>query len=133
MSNLVLRLAPNERVLINGAVIENSDRRTKITITTPDVQVLRLRDAMHPDEAKTPVTRTYYLAQMIQTGDMGAAEGRQKLLAAIEQLSQVFEDHDSRRLLREATECVIEGKTYSVMRRMRDLMPREARLLAISQ
>lgn len=133
MTNLVLRLAPNERVVINGAVIENSDRRTKITITTPDVQVLRLRDAMHPDDANTPVKRTYYLAQMIQTGDMDAAEGRKKVLLAIEQLSQVFEDHDSRRILNEASQCAIENKSYSVMRRMKDLMPREARLLALSQ
>lgn len=34
MSGLVLKLAPNERVLINGAVIENGDRRSKISIKT---------------------------------------------------------------------------------------------------
>ena len=36
MSGLVLKLAPNERVLINGAVIENGDRRSKIAIKTPN-------------------------------------------------------------------------------------------------
>ena len=29
MTGLVLKLAPHERVLINGAVIENGDRRTR--------------------------------------------------------------------------------------------------------
>lgn len=133
MSYLVLRLAPNERVLINGAVIENSDRRTKLVIRSPDVQILRLRDAMHPDNACTPVSRACYLAQMVLTGDIEPTEGRQKLLLAIEQLSQVFEDGDSRRLLNEATQGVVDGKIYVAMRRLRDLLSREARLFAVSR
>ena len=33
MSGLVLKLAPRERVLINGAVIENGDKRARLAIT----------------------------------------------------------------------------------------------------
>jgi len=133
MSFLNLRLAPNERVLINGAVIENGDRATKIAIRTPNVKVLRLRDAIHPDNAKTPVSIACYTAQMILTGDIEPDEGRRQLLVAIEQLSQVFTDHDSRQLLAEATEKVAEDKIYVVMRRLRDLLPRETRLFAFTQ
>lgn len=133
MSCLILKLAPNERVLINGAIIENGGRSTKFAIRTPDVKVLRLRDAMHPEDAKTPVSRACYMAQMILTGDMEPGEGRRQLLLAIEQLSQIFKDPDSRRLLKEATEGVAEDSIYVVMRRLRDLLPREARLFAFSQ
>lgn len=133
MSFLNLRLAANERVLINGVVIENGDRPTKIAIRTPNVKVLRLRDAMHPDDAKTPVSIACYTAQMILTGDIEPREGRRQLLVTIEQLSQVFTDQDSRQLLAEATEKVAEDKIYVVMRRLRDLLPREARLLAFTQ
>jgi flagellar protein FlbT len=132
MSGLVLRLAPNERVLINGAVLENGDRATKIAIKTPDVNVLRLRDAIHPDSARTPVSRACYMAQMILTGDADPVEGRRQLLLAIEQLSQVFEDRDSRLLLADTTASILEGKMYPAMRKLRDLLPREARLFAIS-
>ena len=52
MSGLVLKLAPKERVLINGAVIENGDRRTRVSILTPNANILRLKDALHPDDAK---------------------------------------------------------------------------------
>ena len=45
MSGLVLKLAPKERVLINGAVIENGDRRTRVAILTPNANILRLKDA----------------------------------------------------------------------------------------
>ncbi len=35
MSGLVLKLGPRERVMINGVVMENGDRRTKIHVMTP--------------------------------------------------------------------------------------------------
>nr|WP_111300102.1 flagellar biosynthesis repressor FlbT [Paracoccus saliphilus] len=130
MSGLVLKLAPNERVLINGAVIENGDRRTKIAIKTPNVNVLRLRDAIHPDSARTPVSRACYIAQLMLSGDADPVEGRRQLLLAIEQLSQVFEDRDSRILLAEATEAAVGDNAYQAMRKLRDLLPREARLFA---
>ncbi len=49
MSGLVLKLAPHERVLINGAVIENGDKRSRLAIMTPNANILRLRDAIHPE------------------------------------------------------------------------------------
>lgn len=133
MSGLVLKLAPNERVLINGAVIENGDRRARIAIKTPNVNVLRLRDAIHPDSARTPVSRALYIAQMILSGDADPVEGRRQLLLGIEQLSQVFEDRDSRLLLADATAAAVEGNAYQALRKLRDLLPREARLFAASR
>ena len=52
MSGLILKLNPKERVLINGAVIENGDRRSKFRIMTPKANVLRLRDAINPEKSK---------------------------------------------------------------------------------
>lgn len=130
MSGLVLKLSPKERVLINGAVIENGDRRTRLSIKTPNANVLRLKDAIHPDAATTPVARACYIAQLILSGDAPADEGRQQLLRSIEALSQVFQDHDSRRILSQATHAALEGAAYPALRQLRDLLPREARLLA---
>lgn len=130
MSGLVLKLAPNERILINGAVIENGDRRARISVKTPHANILRLRDAIHPDDANTAVARICYEAQLILSGDRAADEGRKILLRGIEQLTQVFDDRDSRHLLGDATEGVIESNFYRTLRALRDLLPREARLLA---
>ena len=132
MSGLVLKLAPNERVLINGAVIENGDRRARIAIKTPNANVLRLRDAIHPDSARTPVSRALYIAQLILSGDTDPSTGMSQLAVAIEQLSQVFEDRDSRILLADATAAALEPNPYQAMRKLRDLLPREARLFAAS-
>lgn len=130
MSGLTLKLSPNERILINGAVIENGARRTSFTIKTPNTHILRLRDAIHPDDARTPVSRACYIAQLLIAGTANPAEGRKQLLVAIEQLSQVFEDRDSRVLLAAASGHAIKNNAYLAMRKLKELLPREARLLA---
>jgi flagellar biosynthesis repressor protein FlbT len=129
MSGLVLKLGPRERVMINGVVMENGDRRTRINILTPEANVLRLRDAIHPDEANTPVRRVAYIAQLVLAGEASPEEGGRQLLRGLEQLSQVFSDPDSRAQLDAATEAVLAGRFYPALRALRALMPREARLL----
>jgi flagellar protein FlbT len=130
MTGLVLKLAPHERVLINGAVIENGDRRTRFAIVTPRAHILRLKDAIHPGEVTTPVRRVCYIAQLVLSGDADPAEARHQLLRGIEQLSQVLTDHDSRAHLDQATAAVLAEQTYEALKALRALLPREARLLA---
>lgn len=133
MSGLVLKLAPKERVLINGAVIENGDRRTRMSIMTPNANILRLKDALHPNEAKTPVKRVCYATQLVLSGDVDTKQATTELLTGIEQLSQVFRDSDSRTILKDATEAVAEGRFYQALKVLRLLIPREERLLSVSR
>ena len=130
MTGLVLKLGPHERVLINGAVIENGEKRTRLSVVTPGANILRLRDAIRPGEADTPVRRLCYMAQLVLSGDAEAADLRLTLLRGIEQLSQVLVDHDSRALLAQASRAVLEGQHYAALRSLRGLLPREERLLA---
>ncbi len=130
MSGLVLKLGPKERVLVNGAVIENGDRRTRLAIMTPGANILRLRDAIHPEEANTPVRRVCYIAQLVLSGDADISEAKTQLLRGIEQLSQVFTDADSRALLSRATQHLVEDQVYQVLKSLRGLLAREERLLA---
>ena len=133
MTGLVLKLAPKERVLINGAVIENGDRRSRLAIMTPNAHILRLRDAIHPEEVPTPVRRVCYVVQLVLSGDAVPAEARTQLLRGIEQLSQVLTDADSRALLAAATAAVLEDQHYQALKVLRSLLPREERLFAASR
>ncbi len=131
MSGLVLKLSPKERVLINGAVIENGDRRSRLAIMTPDANILRLRDAIHPEDAKTPVRRVCFAVQLVLSGDSKPADVKHGLLRQIEELSQVFTDSDSRLVLAEASQGVIDGQHYRTLKSLRVLLPREDRLMAL--
>jgi flagellar protein FlbT len=130
MTGLVLKLAPRERVLINGAVIENGDKRSRLAIMTPNAQILRLRDAIHPEEVNTPVRRVCYIAQLVLSGDADPKEARHQIMRGIEQLSQALTDSDSRAQLNAATQAVVENQFYRALKSLRTLLPREARLLA---
>lgn len=131
MSGLVLKLSPKERVLINGAVIENGDRRSRLSIMTPGAHILRLRDAIHPEEANTPVRRACFAVQLVLSGDAAPEKARPGLMRQIEELSQVFQDADSRRILTEASRALIDDQHYRVLKSLRDMIPREDRLLAV--
>jgi flagellar protein FlbT len=113
-------------------VIENGDRRARLSIRTPNASILRLRDAIHPEEAKTPVSRVCYAAQLILTGDCDPEDARLPLLRSIEELSQVFTDSDSRAVLAEATDALLAAHPYRCLKALRMLLPREARVLAAS-
>jgi flagellar biosynthesis repressor protein FlbT len=129
MSGLVLKLGPHERIMINGVVLENGDRRARLNVMTPDAKVLRLRDAIHPGEVNTPVRRVCYIAQLVLAGEADPEEAAQQLERGLSQLGQVFTDEESRQHLAAASEALAERRFYQTMRALRGLLPREGRLL----
>lgn len=130
MSGLVIKLGPKERVLLNGAVIENGDRRIRFAVVTPDAKILRLRDALHPDQATTPVSRVCYDAQLMLTGDADPSRSKMHILHRIEELSQIFTDTDSRKQISVATDALIKEQHYQCLKALRSLLSREQRLFA---
>jgi len=133
VSGLVLKLAPKERVLINGAVIENGDRRSRLAVMTPNANILRLRDAIRPDAANTPVRRVCYIIQLVLSGDADPREATHQILRGLEQLSQVFLDPDSRAILAETTSAMTAAQFYPALKALRLLLPREDRLFAAAR
>ena len=113
--------------------LENGDRRGRLSIVSPNVSILRLRDALHPDDANTPVRRIVYAAQLVLSGDTTVTEAKSQILKGIEQLSQVFTDPDSRRQLQLASDSAIEENFYKAMKSLRALIPREDRIIAAMQ
>lgn len=115
--------------MVNGVVLENGERRTRLNIVTPNANVLRLRDAIHPNEANTPVKRVAYIAQLVLAGEADQTLAKRQLLTGIEQLSHVFTDPESRLSLDCATDCVVADNYYPALKALRSIIGREARLL----
>ena len=132
MPGLILKLSPQERFVVNGVVIENGDRRARLGILTPDSNVLRLRDAIHPDEANTPVSRVCYILQLILAGEADVETAKAQVLAGIEQLNSVFVDAPSSTSLAQASSDVAQGRFYPALRALRSILPAEEHLMALS-
>ena len=132
MPGLILKLSPQERFVVNGVVIENGDRRARLGILTPDSNVLRLRDAIHPDDANTPVSRVCYILQLILAGETEVETAKAQALAGIEQLSSVFVDPPSSASLKQASMDVAKDRFYPALRALRSILPAEGHLMALS-
>lgn len=132
MPGLILKLSPHERFVANGVVIENGDRRARLNILTPDSNVLRLRDAIHPEEAKTPVSRVCYIVQLALAGEVEEQAAQQQAISGIDQLRLVFKDDDSVARLQRAHEDVSLGRFYPALRSLRGLLPAEGHLMALA-
>jgi flagellar biosynthesis repressor protein FlbT len=61
---LKLSLKPGEKFVLNGAVVQNGDRRAALILQNK-ASVLREKDIMQPDEAVTPARRIYFPVMMM--------------------------------------------------------------------
>ena len=129
---LVLRLRPKEKFLINGVVMENGDKRASLCVKSQNANILRFRDAMHPDDANTPAKRLYYIAQLVVAGEADPEEGKEQLLHGLNDLQNAFGDCPCISEFEAAHEHIHAGRFYHVMRTMNRIIPHEALLLTVS-
>ncbi len=61
---LKLSLKPGEKLVINGAVVENGDRRATLVLQNK-ASVLREKDIMQEHEADSPARRIYWPVMMM--------------------------------------------------------------------
>jgi len=61
---LKLSLKPGEKFVLNGAVVQNGDRRG-VLILQNKASVLREKDIMQPDEVDSPARRIYFPVMMM--------------------------------------------------------------------
>jgi len=130
MSGLVLKLSPKERLLINGAVLENGPRRSRLSVVTPNANILRLKDALHPEDTKTPVRRVCYIAQLVLSGDITRQQALPQLTLGISQLKQVLPSGRCFEALNTAHEAAQSGQFYQCLKALRQLISVEDTLLA---
>lgn len=70
---LKLSLKPGERFVLNGAVVQNGDRRASLVLQNK-ASVLREKDIMQQEEASTPARRVYFPLMMMYLDEEGAAQ-----------------------------------------------------------
>ncbi|MCA8901809.1 MAG: flagellar biosynthesis repressor FlbT [Hyphomonas sp.] len=128
MSGLVLKIAPGERFIVNGAVLENGDRPARIRITDSNARVLRCRDALHPTDVNTPVKRVYYAIQLLITGDLKDTDTVPAIDAECVKLLDVFKVFDAE-LIPSLRSMLSRGNYYSALCHLRQILELEEELM----
>ena len=129
MPGLILKLRAHEQILVNGVVMQNGDRNARLIIKTPDAKILRLRDAIHPEDATTPVKRVCYIAQLAVAGETDLGDARVQLKTGIAQLTDALGGISGAEHLADAAEALQSDNFYAVLRSLRKLLPVEDSLL----
>ena len=68
---LKLSLKPGEKFVLNGAVLQNGDRRASLVLQNK-ASILREKDIMQVDEANSPARRIYFPIMMMYLDEVGA-------------------------------------------------------------
>jgi len=118
VTGLVLKLKPNEKFLINGVILQNGDRPSRLRVRTAGASVLRLRDALHPEETVTPLRKLYYVAQLAVAGAANEASAKAEILAGLDAVGACA-SADLALCINEAKAAVQGGKLFAVMRALR--------------
>jgi flagellar protein FlbT len=125
----MLKMPAGDRIVLNGAVIENAGRGARLRILTPETQLLRLRDAIDPAAPATPVGRIAYAIQMMLIGEADPAAAMPEARGALVALRLAFRDPEDRAVVDAVIDHLSDGRLYQALRNAIRLRQKEAQLL----
>jgi flagellar protein FlbT len=131
MPGLVLKMPPRDRIVVNGAVIENAGRSARLRLLSPETNLLRLRNAIDPEAATTPIGRMAHAVQLAVAGEANLDEVRSQVLPAIDAVAQAFPDAEGLALLEAAGSYLRAGDAYRALRSLQGVRRREEAFLAV--
>lgn len=118
MPGLLLKLRPHEQLMINGVIIENGDRRAFLRVKTDGANILRMRHALSPETATTPLKRAYFTAQKAVGGQLADHEAHGAISLALADCAEDITPEARDDLDR----SLAEKDYYAAMRRIGDLI-----------
>jgi flagellar protein FlbT len=125
---LKLSLKPGERFVINGAVLQNGDRRAVLLLQNK-ASILREKDIIQPEEATTPARRIYFPIMMMY---LDPGEARKFLDEFVMRLNEFMGAVRSPDVLKECVSLsgeVMGQDYYKALTRCRKLLTYEQGLL----
>lgn len=125
---LRLTLKPNERIVVNGCVIRNANRRQMLLIEST-ADVIRAEDLLDEECEPTPVKQAYFL---IQTA-LIRSDTRETLVPVIQEkladLATIFSSAVVGGVF-EAANWISQGDYYKALSALRPVMRHEEEVLA---
>ncbi|MHB8287519.1 MAG: flagellar biosynthesis repressor FlbT [Caulobacteraceae bacterium] len=121
---LKLSLKPGETFVLNGAVIQNGDRRNVLVLQN-QVSVLRERDIMQPQDANSPARRVYFPLMMMY---LDAAEAPRYAAQFTQRLAEFTATAPTSDMLADClsiSKLVTENNVYKALMACRKLIEAE--------
>jgi len=125
---LKLSLKPGERFVVNGAVLQNGDRRA-VFLLQNKASILREKDIIQPEDVTTPARRVYFPIMMMY---LDPAEANRFFDEFVLRLNEFMSVIGSTEILKECVSLsreIMAADYYKALTRCRKLLNYEQGLL----
>jgi flagellar biosynthesis repressor protein FlbT len=124
---LKISLKPNERMIIDGAVITNTGKKTEFIVEN-QVPILRQNNIMSDREADTPCKKLYLTAQLIY---IDRSQRSEHLALFTKQSEEILNAAPSMRsYISKMVENISMAQYYQALKAGRDLIKYEVEVLS---
>lgn len=121
---LKLSLRPGEKFVLNGAVVQNGDRRGTLVLQNK-ASVLREKDIMQVDEAVTPSRRIYFPIMMMYLDENSASDFQDEFILRLSEFMSVISNKEIIEACISISKFVIAREYYKALMLARKLMTYE--------
>ncbi len=123
---LKISLKPHERLIIGGAVVTNGDSRTQLVIENR-VPLLREKDILSEQEAKSPARRIYFVTQLMYVDQENLMTHHQLYWNLVEELVRAAPSVVN--LVDQISEHILFGRYYQALKIARQLIEYEEEVM----
>jgi len=117
---LKLSLKPGEKLVINGAVLTNGEKRACLIVQNKAC-LLREKDIMQPEEATTPARRIYLPIMMLYLDPDGRDQYYDEFALRMTEFMGAIKNHDALAACVEISREVMSGSYYRALIQCRKL------------
>jgi flagellar biosynthesis repressor protein FlbT len=126
---LKLVLKPNEKLIVNGAVVSNSSPRAITLSLHNKAQLLQQKDVLLPEEATTPLLRTYFALQCMYLDSENMETHHNHFVTFSSELFAATSNAEIRGAIAAAVNHIGVGEFYRALSALRAALPVEKQLL----
>lgn len=124
---LKINLKKNQKIVVNGAVIENNNSRTTSFALLNATAILRDTEILTPEEAVTPASRIYYALQCMYIIPESGVEHRKSFEVFLNEYETAAPSASA--IVAKVRDEVSKGKLYKGLRLVRQLIEHEGKVL----
>lgn len=125
---LKLSLKPGERFVVNGAVLQNGDRRAVLLLQNK-ASILREKDILQPEEVNSPAKRIYFPIMMMYLDPSETNRYYDEFVLRMNEFMNAVRRPDILKECVSLSREVMGGENYKALVRCRKLLNYEQGLL----
>ncbi len=126
---LKLSLKPGEKFVVNGAVIQNGERRSSLIIQNK-VSILREKDIMTAEQANTPARRIYFPIMLCYLDPANKEQYLMEFMARMTEFLSVIETPEVKARCLEISADVMKENYYRALMNTKKLFAFEEERLS---